>query len=278
MIQRRKPVTIVAGFRVQDGILLCSDTEWSGGAKVYKEKIFTHPFRGGVISFAVSGNEANAKMVIEDCQDALAQRGTAYTAEELKVIVRGAVRNIQEKYVDEVPKAEKADARFDLIIGLMLESGRLQLLATRGRSVLPANDFACHGLGWYVGHPIIESAYDPNMRIKDAVIVAIRAMAAAKRQIPGVGGHSQFLVIGEQFVSGLVGHDPAVTEELILEYEKAIGALLLRTGDFDLDDRTFKEKLLNFEQLVTDLRARWAAASAPYRELIAGLAKPASDG
>lgn len=123
-------MTIIAGFKVQDGILLCSDTEWSGGAKAYREKIFTHNFRGGVISFAVSGHEANAKMVIQDCRDALhVQRETAYTAIELKDIIREAVHDIYVKYVDKIPKAEREIARFDLIIGLILESGHLELLS-----------------------------------------------------------------------------------------------------------------------------------------------------
>lgn len=240
-------MTIIAGFRVQDGILLCSDTEWSGGEKVYKEKIFTHPFRGGVIAFAVSGDEANAKMVIEDCRDALdVSRATAYTAQELKAIIRSAVHAIQERYVDKAPKAERDAARFDLIIAFMLKSGHLQLVSTVGRRVLPVDRCACLGAGWYVGLPVIESAYDPNMRIKDAVIVAIQAIGAAKRRVEGVGGHTQFLLMGEQVVSGLVGHDPEATQELILQYERAAGQLLLRAGDFDLDDDKFKEKVLNF--------------------------------
>lgn len=271
-------MTIIAGFRVQDGILLCSDTEWSGGSKVYKEKIFTHPFRGGMISFAVAGNEANAKMVIEDCQDALdVGREAEYTAKELKDIIRDAVLTIHERYVDSRPKAEKEDAGFQLVVAFALRSGRRQLLSSMGPSIFPVDRFACQGAGWYVGLPIIESAYDPNMRIKDAVIVAIQAIGAAKRQVPNIGGQSQFLLMGERFVSGLVGLDPAETERLILQYEKAAGFLLLRAGDFELDSVQFKEKVINFGQFVIDLRAEWSRTAAPYRELVEGLMKPSSN-
>ena len=282
-------MTIIAGFRVQDGILLCSDTEWSGAGKIYQQKIFSHFFRGGAIAFAVAGNEANARMVIEDCQYAIDPgRKRAYAPQELTAIVRAAVLAIQEKYVDKRPTAEKEKAWFELIIAFALKSGHRQLLASRAPSVLPVDRFATHGAGWEVARPIIDSAYDPNMRIKDAVIVAIQAMGAAKRQVEGVGGQSQFLVMGdqlpepdmqgpgkrEQFISGLVGHDPAETERLILQYEQAAGRLLLRAGDFDLDSAAFKEKVLNFGQLVFNLRAQWAATAAPYRELIEGLTKP----
>jgi len=276
MIPRRRPVTIIAGFRVQDGILLCSDTEWSGAGKIYQQKIFSHFFRGGAIAFAVAGNEANARMAIEDCQYAIdAARKKPYTPKELTAIVREAVRATHKKYVDQRPDTEKEAAWFELIIGFALKSGYRQLLASRAPGVLPVDRFATQGAGWQVARPIIDMAYDPNMRIKDAVIVAMQAMAAAKLQVEGVGGHSQFLVMGEQFVSDLIGHDPKGTERLIVEYERAAERLLLGAGDFDLDERAFRERVLNFEQLVTNLRAEWATASAPYRELIEGLAKPA---
>ena len=143
MVPRRRPVTIIAGFRVQDGILLCSDTEWSGAGKIYQQKIFSHFFRGGAIAFAVAGNEANARMVIQDCQYAIDPgRKRAYTPKELTAIVRAAVLAIQEKYVDKRPEAEKEVAWFELIIAFALKSGHRQLLASRAPSVLPVDRFA----------------------------------------------------------------------------------------------------------------------------------------
>ena len=130
-------MTMIAGFRVQDGILLCSDTEWSGGTvKLYDSKIFTHPFQGGLVSFAVAGNEGNAKMVIQDCQDALVfGRSRPYTPKELKRILREAVRSIQEKYVENKSGEEKDKADFQLIISLRLKSEGMLLLSSIGPAV-----------------------------------------------------------------------------------------------------------------------------------------------
>jgi len=74
------------------------------------------------------------------------------------------------------------------------------------------------------------------MRVRDAVIVAMQALGASKRQAPNVGGQSQFLTINEQFMSGVVGHDPKETERLIFRYEQAAERLLLRELSVSLHD------------------------------------------
>jgi len=152
-------VTIIAGFQVKDGILLCSDTEWSGGSKVYQEKIFSHFFRGGAVSFALAGSEANGKMAIQDCRAALdLGRKRSYTVKEVRAIIRRAVRSIHEGYVDSRPADEKDAARFELMVAFALKSGARELLATSGPSVYPVDKFRCLGSGWYVGNHIIEAA------------------------------------------------------------------------------------------------------------------------
>ena len=91
----------------------------------------------------MAGNEANARMVIQDCQYAIDPgRKRAYTPKELTAIVRAAVLAIQEKYVDKRPEAEKEVAWFELIIAFALKSGHRQLLASRAPSVLPVDRFA----------------------------------------------------------------------------------------------------------------------------------------
>jgi 20S proteasome alpha/beta subunit len=43
----KKAMTITAGFRVVDGILLCADTLYTGGMKIYETKIFKTDLKGG---------------------------------------------------------------------------------------------------------------------------------------------------------------------------------------------------------------------------------------
>lgn len=75
--EEKTVMTIAAGFRVRDGVLLCADTEYSGGSKIHKEKIVSHHFSGGSVAFAIAGHGVNAGMCIRDCRYALKPHGAA---------------------------------------------------------------------------------------------------------------------------------------------------------------------------------------------------------
>jgi len=65
-------MTIVAGFFVRDGVLMCADTLHSGtGANVYESKL--HPLLTDHVRviFSFSGNAPFATSVIQDCSRAL---------------------------------------------------------------------------------------------------------------------------------------------------------------------------------------------------------------
>ncbi len=46
---------IVAGFRVDDGILICSDTQYLGGMKIYQQKLFPMMVGGDTYVFGLAG-------------------------------------------------------------------------------------------------------------------------------------------------------------------------------------------------------------------------------
>ena len=65
-------MTIAAGFRVRDGVLLCADTLFTGqGANLYSPKMRIAEFAGGKIVFTFSGNAELAQATIERCIDDL---------------------------------------------------------------------------------------------------------------------------------------------------------------------------------------------------------------
>jgi hypothetical protein len=85
-------VTIAAGFVTQDGILMCADTQFTGGAKVDKRKI--HPFTlndGTVLVFALAGNPDYAHMAVEDCLEAV---DTIPLAERTMLRMKRAIRDV----------------------------------------------------------------------------------------------------------------------------------------------------------------------------------------
>jgi 20S proteasome alpha/beta subunit len=110
-------MTIAAGFKLRDGVLLCADTEFSGGIKTHKEKIVRHYFRGGAIVFAITGNESNAGMAIRDCcYELKSDRDNPYSPKEIEHIIRTAVGSIHKQYVT---KNDPISA-FEIIIAVRL--------------------------------------------------------------------------------------------------------------------------------------------------------------
>lgn len=68
-------MTMAAGFRLQDGILLCVEMMYTGLMKIHRQKIFPMAFSDTEpnehFAFALSGNEAYGKMAIDECAEAL---------------------------------------------------------------------------------------------------------------------------------------------------------------------------------------------------------------
>ena len=65
-------MTIAAGFVTRDGVLLCADTQFTGGAKVYRHKIRAFTLNDGtILVFALAGHLDYAVMAIEECLEAI---------------------------------------------------------------------------------------------------------------------------------------------------------------------------------------------------------------
>lgn len=93
-------MTIVAGFRVQDGIVLCSDTQYTGNAKVYQRKLFPLTIGEDPYVFGLAGHEPNGKMAIDECEEAISELEPGKrTLNGVKRALRLAVKPVIDDYV-----------------------------------------------------------------------------------------------------------------------------------------------------------------------------------
>jgi len=185
-------VTLIAGFEVNNGVLLCSDSEYSGGTKEYKDKIFPHPFADGAVAFALSGPDSGTA-AIEECRDGLAlSRSKPYPEKTVRAILREAIKSTHERYVDSRPTAEEKDgARFDLIIAVAMKNQPPYLLWNNGPILLRVTGgFACRGSGWYLGDYIIKKNWREGLSLRECGMFALQALNAAKKHADGVGDRS----------------------------------------------------------------------------------------
>jgi hypothetical protein len=266
-------MTIAAGFRVRDGIVLCSDSQYTGGSKVYQRKLFGYDLGSTeypcALAFALAGHENYGLMAIEDCVEAirscpLAERSTA----RVKGLLRATIKQVHESYVDARPESERADSRFDLLIGASLPgAGGLSCFRSSGPAVLAVEGYHCSGMGAYLGDYLIRNTFYPRMQIKDVLLLATQTLAAVKSYDATCGGGSQFIVLPVEGGFTPFNYDVRSAEEYIAAFQEQVRRLLFHFGDIDQTEEQFKGRLRDFEVVLHALREGWKSKAQEHSDL-----------
>jgi 20S proteasome alpha/beta subunit len=256
-------VTIAAGFVAQNGILLCSDSLYSGGVHIHGKKIFTHRFHTGVVTFALAGHEPFAKKAINDSCEAIRENPDYCTnLIAIRKMIEQAIKSTYEHYIDLRPIEERESSRFQLLIGIATKHQGPALFSSSGPVLTPVEHFECFGAGAYVGHHIIQNAYRDGMTLEQVATVAIHAMGAAKRYVEGVGGPSQFECIRDDgstdTISKLFPLDLAsMIDHEITHFEQEAAKFLSAVGDSQMSDEEFRRRADLFLREIEEIRSSW---------------------
>jgi hypothetical protein len=270
-------VTIIAGFHVQNGILLAADTMYTGGTKIHQPKLFGYSLNANTpescsLVFALAGHENYGRMAIDDCvEELLSCEPKLRTLKAVKRAFRKAVKAINDEYVDTRPDpAEKEAARFDLIIGAWLPmAGGLQMFKSSGPAVLWAGRYHCTGVGAYLGDYLMRNVFTDEVartiKIKSAALLAIQALGAAKTYDSNCGGDTHFMTIYPGgMMSPVVPYDVHSSERYISEFEILARKLLFNIGDADMSDTDFDKWLSSFTDETRRIRAFWKGQGFDY--------------
>jgi 20S proteasome alpha/beta subunit len=256
---KEKRTTIAAGFCLDEGVLLCSDTLIDNGVRLHDSKLhgWCDQSDNTALGFAIAGSETNARMAIEDCitgveECELEQR----TYERIVRILRKAILGITRKYVDGRPE----ENAFSLAIGTWIPKiGRPKLFVSNSGGLIP-RQYDCLGTGWYLGHYIMRPVFHKKMGMDNAVRLAIQAVSAAKRHDPHCGGDTQFLTVSSKGVSSTIWHSIPISEHLISVYEEGCSQLLLDIGERGMTSEGFEDRLQDFTQLCQTIRTEFINA------------------
>jgi 20S proteasome alpha/beta subunit len=266
-------MTIVAGFRVKDGIVLCGDTMYTGGMKIHQPKLCSATLADSPdsvdrlsIAFALAGNEANARMAIEDCLEGINEIPTEKrNLRNITKSIRSAVLKINRDYVDGHSEAEKYGLQFGLIIGAWVPRGGYRLWATAGSGIISQEAYYCQGTGEYLGHYLIRPMFKMSMSITETVLLAIQTIAAVKKYDPNCGGDTQFVTITEGgALSAEVPYSALGVEGHIESFERMCRQLLFDVADKNLDAAGFDLKLGAFIGYTKALRESFAGRGFNY--------------
>jgi 20S proteasome alpha/beta subunit len=260
---REKSMTIVAGFVVNDGILLCGDTMYTGGMKIHQSKLVGATIADSTdkadhcsFVFGLAGNETNAQMAIEDCIEDLKECPIKQrTLRGVTKVFRKAILGIHSDYVD----ATKFGTEFSLIIGAWLpRGGGHQLFVSNSAGLVRRSDYDCIGAGSYLGHYVIRPVFNRQMHIKEVVLLAIQAVSAAKKYDPDCGGDTHFMTISpDGSLSGVVPYNISSSEAHIAAFEEKTRKFLFDVVHEQLDEAEFETRLGAFNYDVRGIRAFW---------------------
>lgn len=242
-------MTIAAGFRVRDGVLLCADTEHSGiGINFHKPKIYKLPSNGEFSAvFAIAGLAHLAIATVQSCiarltaLDPSVKRGRAEIKNEVAAILRREFR----RHVSAEPNASR-DSVYSILFAIWSRLDGHGIYSTWQGSVQEHDGYECIGANWF-GHYVIEPMFDPQMGIEEAKTVGAYLVSQATKCVDDCGGATQMVAIdAEGNVNdidwGAIGE---IEESLDAYHGRTRGLLFSMFADADED---FAESLAEFSR------------------------------
>jgi hypothetical protein len=142
-------MTIAAGFVCRDGILLCTDSQYTAAEKTQKDKLFMRPFNRASISFAFVGDEDYGKTAIEEGMLALKELPENHQSVwDIRRCLRRSISRVldefsQRKHLDQSQKPE-------FLISISTQQSSPKLFLCRESAFAQVADCDFRGSGTYL--------------------------------------------------------------------------------------------------------------------------------
>jgi hypothetical protein len=267
-------VTIIAGFRCQGGVVLCSDTqETSGDAKRNVTKL--QCFQGPVV-----GQDGHG-MVNADLALAICGAGYGPFIDKITSQAWDAVRHVSDIWeaserVESMIKETYQEfgqiyqtgacPQVNLIYGIT-KGGDSRLFQAIG-PVVNETYYASDGIGYYLANFLTTRMRgDGWLTIRQTIILAAYILFQTKEHVEGCGGDSHIAVLRESESSGMV--DFRLIQHLT-EYLKSAdhytGEMLLTAADFSISDSDASDGISNSVDMLKFLRSEEIKRLEEHRE------------
>jgi 20S proteasome alpha/beta subunit len=276
-LPERKPVTLIAGLKCTDGIVLAADTEEStyltrGRARKLLARTFeradkkpTKAKKGKgdyqtpkpyvVVAIAGAGTAALIDAAVEQVFDAVSQSNTS-TIAQLKTTISDALLNFYRHNVSAYPTRDPLDNLIDLICAVRAVDGDLALYRASGPLISTVSGFAICGSGEIIRH-VLEELYQPTVSVPRAVALVLHLLNLGKRYVTGVGGDSEILTLTADGIPIRESiHGIKIREQHLDQFNRVIGELLLKFPDGTISHEIFAESVTQLTVEVQDLRIK----------------------
>jgi 20S proteasome alpha/beta subunit len=266
---KEKQMTIVAGFVVRNGILLCSDSQYSGYEKVYNDKLFSRHLDHATVAFALAGDGDYARSAIEDCWESI---DVIPPNQQTIPNLRRSIRRTLTNSLKNCPGPEEAKPVF--LIAIAHDTEGSGLFRSKGSAMAPVERFDALGSGAGVAEFIMKSFARMQldfMTLEGATLMGLRLVAAAKRNDPNVGGGTQFLSLRGTGTFQFTATESEGCDRHINHYDYLAENLLTIIGNANISEEEFDSHLAFFMEQAKSVRKNLIGHGSRYRMLVESL-------
>ena len=191
----RRDVTIAAGFRCNEGVVICADTEITiGDIRQHEGKITTSIYEGlsHIVSFAGAGWTDYIRTAIENAQEGLSECSgmkeiRAHLKEKLIQFFEGHLANWAY-----FPAAERPFV--ELLVGVTTKDGSFDLFYSSGTSFYSTWGKAI-GSGIILANNLISEYRYGNESLDELCRLAVFIISRVKDQVIGCGGQTHLVAL-----------------------------------------------------------------------------------
>lgn len=256
-LQRRKRVTIVAGFKCPSGVVMCADTEESAGVdlKWSTTKLFAYDREWCQAGFGGSVFGPIGEMLIERLKEELDKGYDSLP--RIRSAIRSILRDAYENEIKLLPYDDR-DKIVDLLIALRPRGQQdITLLKTHGTIDNEVHSYEVIGTGEAVRY-VAENLYRNDLPIGQAVLLGTHLVRVAKKYAQGVGGDTHILILTSD---GRMAFEriefSRKQEEFFEQFNDALKDLTLSSPDTGLTNDQIFEKLEVFVERFIELRKNY---------------------
>ena len=275
-----RPVTIAAGFKFDDGLIICADTQqtYSGVLKLDATKLvpinFAHNGRSQVV-FAISGSVRYAQMAIQKIQAAIAKR----RPEDMTLLgifesIETELLAFHKAHIYPHPRyGMLGGPEFSLLVGAWSHLDGMGLFRTDDTAVNGIDDYACVGTGEYLAHYLVKPLYQSTgLELNEIVALATHVLLNAKVHVDGCGGNSEFIVIHKDGHLSPVGwFDISQGESYSQDFEGAMQLVFYAAADLNKSSDDLTAALEAFRSILETGKAQRAQEREKRSKLIKAL-------
>jgi len=258
-------MSIAAGIRYRNGVLLCADTEQSAWTHtLHESKIQRIRLPEAEVVIAYAGHTDFSLSAIEKCGQVLRRTESEALLEELE----GTLEEEYRRHVLSHPGyATDGSLAYRMLIAFWRSGEKARLFVTTQTAMREVLGYECIGSGDYLAHYLMRPNFTSALDERTALALSAIALAGVKGYVEGVGGVSCFMAVrdngsvGDAFSLPAPGMTPRTAVEWIDNsskgYRYLFGKLLITAANPELSDANFMAYLSTFSQQIAETRERW---------------------